>query len=245
MHNLYTGGDDRRVAWCQVWNDVEIDSRHSDHDYAAGHRLLMLKSEVVKFLKQVNMDLIVRVAIHRYVERRYGSEEDKYKEEAGVFIFRNSASLNPWESERNLAAKLIAEFQGQDWSGTLESWMAARIAELMIREQRVKGVKAKEACRKECSELICRLKSSREELDPQSIWNSINRNLGVLVSAGDNKYWFRHPKESVTLEACCDLKALNRDGLLERLIALTTSNARFSFFSAPMICWSRMKRLNH
>jgi len=98
--------------------------------------------------------------------------------------------------------------------------MAARIAELLTREQKIKGVKAKEACRKECSQLICRLKSSREERDPQSIWNSINRNLNVLVNAGDHNYWFRHPKESVTLEPRCNLKALNRDGLLERLIAL-------------------------
>lgn len=98
--------------------------------------------------------------------------------------------------------------------------MAARIAELLTRENHVKGVKAKEACRKECSELICRLKSTREDLDPQSIWNRINRNLGVLVNAGDHSYWFRQPMKTEVIEAHCDLKALERDRLLERMIAL-------------------------
>ena len=81
------------IAPVKPWSDEEIDSRYRDRDYAAGHRLVMLKSEVVRFLKRVNMDLIVRVVIHRYVERRYGNDEAKYKEEAGVFILRNSGKL--------------------------------------------------------------------------------------------------------------------------------------------------------
>jgi hypothetical protein len=93
LGNVYSDSDNRRVAWCQVWNDEEPDSRHGDHGYAAGHRLVMLKSEVVKFLKRVGMDLIVRVAIHRYVEKKYGNDEAKYKEEAGVFVLRNNGRL--------------------------------------------------------------------------------------------------------------------------------------------------------
>lgn len=104
--------------------------------------------------------------------------------------------------------------------------MAARIAELLTREQQVKSTKAKEACRKECSELICRLKSLREEQDPQSIWNNINRNLGVLVDAGNHNYWFPKRKKAELLDVRCDLNNLSYDKLVERLIALNNKQRK-------------------
>lgn len=93
LHNLYTDGNERRVAWCQVWHNEDVDSQDRDRDYTAGHRLVMLKSEIIRFLKQVNLDLIVRVTIHRDVERSYASDKTKYKGGAGVFILRNTGKL--------------------------------------------------------------------------------------------------------------------------------------------------------
>ena len=98
--------------------------------------------------------------------------------------------------------------------------MAGRIAELLVREQHLSGARAKEACRKECSELIRQLDAICQELDPNSTRNSINRSLRVLAAAGDHSYWFRQPRETPKLEQRCDLTAMDAETLLKRLISI-------------------------
>jgi len=86
----YSDRNGRQVAWCQVWNDEQVDSRYRQRDYSAGSRLLMLRTAVVDLLKQTGLDLVVRVSISRYVERSHGSDQAKYESEAGIFILRQN-----------------------------------------------------------------------------------------------------------------------------------------------------------
>jgi len=128
--------------------------------------------------------------------------------------------LNLKDSEQRLTKILIEEFKGENWKSTLEYWMAGRIVELLEREPTLTSAKAREACRKECSELIRRLRTTREESDHNSLWQRINRNLSVLVGKGDHSYWYREPSVQIDLDKRCILKELSDDDLVKRLLAI-------------------------
>jgi len=81
------------IAFCELWNDENLEARRHDRDYATGNRLVMNKDSIIKFLNKINMDLIVRVAISRHVDRSYGNDKRTYKDEAGIFILRRNGKL--------------------------------------------------------------------------------------------------------------------------------------------------------
>jgi len=97
--------------------------------------------------------------------------------------------------------------------------MSARIAELLVREEALSNGKAKEACRKEISTLICQLKAERNRRDSDSPLNKIAKDLRVLVDAGDHSYWYRTPRAPLDL-TMPSLSTMDADTLISRLIAL-------------------------